>query len=337
MRIDIGQTTNLFHVDALNKNMNGNAKEKKETQGMNILPRKDVAMISPMGKASSALQNLVNQIEIGQEVGKYQSSQMDSGHANDEDNLDAVKYQVSKEGEDYFQHQIENGTQAAFSDKNLDMKKVQQDSIYNKILENSDIGFNQPTIESQLRSTYNDYLNNAIEKGKAPEENVYDHIVNIHRDSLMKAYQDVYNDIVTGYANGTREVWTQNFEEGADYIEFELEGKNYRFHKLTMEEELAQLDRAYEKGARKAAGGASLMIDNQKRIEKVMPEYQEKMREIEAQRAGRKISEIGESSEIMAERIKDKISMPEERAERINLFEMLMEARKNFLNAEKVK
>jgi hypothetical protein len=31
MRINIGQTTNLFHVDALNKNMNGNAQEKKET------------------------------------------------------------------------------------------------------------------------------------------------------------------------------------------------------------------------------------------------------------------------------------------------------------------
>lgn len=33
MRIDIGQTTNLFHVDALNKNMNGNAKEKKGNSG----------------------------------------------------------------------------------------------------------------------------------------------------------------------------------------------------------------------------------------------------------------------------------------------------------------
>ena len=32
MRIDIGQTTNLFHVDALNKNMNSNAQEKKETK-----------------------------------------------------------------------------------------------------------------------------------------------------------------------------------------------------------------------------------------------------------------------------------------------------------------
>lgn len=30
MRIDIGQTTNLFHVDALNKNRNSNAQEKRK-------------------------------------------------------------------------------------------------------------------------------------------------------------------------------------------------------------------------------------------------------------------------------------------------------------------
>ena len=329
MRIDIGQTTNLFHVDALNKNMNSNAQEKKETKGINILPRKDVATISPMGKASSALQNLMNQIETGQEVGKYQNSQMDRGHANNEDSPETVKYMISKEGQEHFQNQVENGTRGTFSDQNLDWKKVQLDSIYNGIIEKSDNGFNNPTIEMELRGTYNVYLNEAYEQGKAPEVNIYDHIVNIHKDSLMKAYQDVYNDIVTGYENGTREVWTQDFEEGADYIEFELEGKNYRFHKLTMEEELARLDSAYEKMARLAEDGANRMIETQKMIEKVRSEYQEKMREIEAQRAGRRISEIGESAEMTAERVKNKISMPKENMGRINLFAMLMEARKN--------
>lgn len=335
MRIDIGQTTNLFHVDALNKNMNSNAQEKKETKGINILPRKDVATISPMGKASSALQNLMNQIETGQEVGKYQNSQMDRGHANNEDSPETVKYMISKEGQEHFQNQVENGTRGTFSDQNLDWKKVQLDSIYNGIIEKSDNGFNNPTIEMELRGTYNVYLNEAYEQGKAPDVNIYDHIVNIHKDSLMKAYQDVYNDIVTGYENGTREVWTQDFEEGADYIEFELEGKNYRFHKLTMEEELARLDKAYEKVARIAEDGANRMINTQKLLEKVIPEYQEKMREIEAQRAGIKTSEIGESAEMIAERVKNKISMTEQNAERINLFEMLMEARKNWLKVGK--
>ena len=336
MRIDIGQTTNLFHVDALNKNINSNAQEKKETKGINILPRKDVATISPMGKASSALQNLVNQIDVNQEGLKDQNTQKDRGHVNDENSPETVKYQISKEGQEHFQNQVENRTRGTFSDQNLDWKKVQPDSIYNGIIEKSDNGFNNPTIEMALCGTYNVYLNEAYEQGKAPEVNIYDHIVNIHKDSLMKAYQDVYNDIVTGYENGTREVWTQNFEEGADYIEFEMDGRNYRFHKLTMEEELARLDRAYDKVARIAEDGANRMINTQKMLEKVIPEYQEKMREIEAQRAGRKLSEMGESPEIMAERIKDKLSMTEQSTERINLFEMFMEARKNWLNAEKI-
>ena len=335
MRIDIGQTTNLFHVDALNKNRNIDAQEKKETKGKNILPRKDVATISPMGKASSALQNLVNQIEVNQEGIKDQNPKKDSGHVNDENSPETVKYKISKEGQEHFQNQVENGTQGTFSDQKLDWTKVRQDSIYDGIIEKSDNGFNNPTIEMALCGTYNVYLNEAYEQGKAPEVDIYDHIVNIHKDSLMKAYQDVYNDIVTGYENGTREVWTQDFEEGADYIEFELEGKNYRFHKLTMEEELARLDKAYEKVARIAEDGANRMINTQKMLEKVIPEYQEKMREIEAQRAGIKTSETGESAEMIAERVKNKISMTEQNTGRINLFEMFMEARKNWLNAEK--
>lgn len=334
MRIDIGQTTNLFHVDALNKNRNSNAQEKKETKGINILPRKDVATISPMGKASSALQNLVNQIEVNQGGIKDQNPQKDSGHVNDENCPETVQYKISKEGQEHFQNQVENGTQGTFSNQNLDWTKVRQDSIYDGIIEKSDNGFNNPTIEMALRGTYNVYLNEAYEQGKAPEVNIYDDIVNIHKDSLMKAYQDVYNDIVTGYENGTREVWTQDFEEGADYIEFEMDGRNYRFHKLTMEEELARLDRAYEKVARIAEDGANSMINTQKMLEKVIPEYQEKMREIEAQRAGRKTSEIGESAEMTAERVKNKISMAEQNTKRVKLFEMLMEARKNCLNVK---
>ena len=334
MRIDIGQTTNLFHVDALNKNRNSDAQEKKETKGINILPRKDVATISPMGKASSALQNLVNQIEVNQEGIKDQNPQKDREYVNNENSPETVKYKISKEGQEHFQNQVENGTQGTFSDQNFDWKKVQPDSIYNGIIEKSDNGFNNPTIEMELRGTYNVYLNEAYEQGKAPDVNIYDHIVNIHKDSLMKAYQDVYNDIVTGYENGTREVWTQDFEEGADYIEFEMDGRNYRFHKLTMEEELARLDRAYEKVARIAEDGANSMINTQKLLEKVIPEYQEKMREIEAQRAGRKTSEIGESAEMTAERVKNKISMAEQNTKRVKLFEMLMEARKNCLNVK---
>jgi hypothetical protein len=40
---------------------------------------------------------------------------------------------------------------------------------------------------------------------------------------------------------------------------------------------------------------------------------------------------------MLAERVKNKISMAEQNTERINLFEMFMEARKNWLNVEKVR
>ena len=60
MRINIGQTTNLFHVNALNQSVQRNTSEKEEQKSP---IRTDIASISPMGKAAVRLQNLVNQIE----------------------------------------------------------------------------------------------------------------------------------------------------------------------------------------------------------------------------------------------------------------------------------
>lgn len=223
------------------------------------------------------------------------------------------------------------------SGESIELKRLWEENPYDFIIENSDDGFHKPTMESELWGAYNSHFNAAWEKGLEPGKDVYEHIVDIHKNSLVKAYQDVYHDIVSGYENGTREIWTQNFDEGADYIEFESEGKTYRYHKLTMEEELARLDNAYEKAAKDVEDRANLMVDIQKIIEKVMPEYQEKLRQIEAQRAGRQVSAIDKNAEIMVERLKDKILGMEEKTERINLFEMLMAARKNWLNAGKVK
>lgn len=302
MRINIGQTTNLFHVNALNQSVQRNTSEKEDQKSP---IRTDIASISPMGKAAVRLQNLVNQIEI------------------------------SQEGLDNFLYQVENGTNAVISGEKAELKKLwEDDAEYWHIIDNSDDDFHKPTVESELWGTYMGYLNEAYEKGKAPEKDIYEHIVDMYTNSLAKAYQDVYQDIVSGYENGTREVWTQDFDEGADYIEFELEGKNYRFHKLTMEEELARLDKAYEKASKDVENRANAMIDTARTIEKVMPEYKEKMRQIEAKRAGMEISEAYDDTERMAERIKDSLLSSEENTEKFNIFELLMEARKNWLNAK---
>lgn len=58
------------------------------------------------------------------------------------------------------------------------------------------------------------------------------------------------------------------------------------------------------------------------------------MRQIEAQRAGMEISEAYDDTERMAERIKDSLLSSEETTEKFNIFELLMEARKNWLNAK---
>lgn len=54
-------------------------------------------------------------------------------------------------------------------------------------------------------------------------------------DNLLKAYAESYDEIVRGYENGTREVWVEdkNAEGG--------------IRKLTKEEDLAELDKAYQK------------------------------------------------------------------------------------------
>ncbi len=59
---------------------------------------------------------------------------------------------------------------------------------------------------------------------------------------LAQAYTTLYDEIVQGYENGTREV--RVVEEGATVSDL-AQGRGYRV--LTMEEELAQLDRVYEK------------------------------------------------------------------------------------------
>ncbi|MEY8338368.1 hypothetical protein AALB16_10155 [Lachnospiraceae bacterium 62-35] len=52
-------------------------------------------------------------------------------------------------------------------------------------------------------------------------------------ENIMEAYTKIYDEIVQGYKDGTREKFIRS-EDG------------YELHKLTMEEELARLDKAYE-------------------------------------------------------------------------------------------
>lgn len=70
-----------------------------------------------------------------------------------------------------------------------------------------------------------------------------------HADSLVNAYEARYKWIVEGYKNGTREVWVQDYSTGEEFsgVELELDGQPVRYRKLTREEELEMLDKAFDK------------------------------------------------------------------------------------------
>lgn len=69
-----------------------------------------------------------------------------------------------------------------------------------------------------------------------------------HAESLARAYADMRKNIEEGHENGTREVWTMDTSTGEDFsgVEFEIDGNPVRYRKLSLEEELEHLDKAFE-------------------------------------------------------------------------------------------
>lgn len=66
--------------------------------------------------------------------------------------------------------------------------------------------------------------------------------------SLAKAYGSMYKNIVDGYDNGTREVWTLDDSTGEDFngVEFVIGGNVVRYRKMTKEEELGRLRETFD-------------------------------------------------------------------------------------------
>lgn len=77
--------------------------------------------------------------------------------------------------------------------------------------------------------------------------------LNGYADSLKYAYETMYDGIVQGYADGTREVWIQvediegNLDGTFQGLEFGTGDSVIRYRKLTMEEELERLDQAFDR------------------------------------------------------------------------------------------
>ncbi|MEY8430129.1 hypothetical protein AALC75_06345 [Lachnospiraceae bacterium 48-42] len=69
-----------------------------------------------------------------------------------------------------------------------------------------------------------------------------------HGESLARAYADMKKTIEEGYEKGTREVWIMEKGTDADFsgVEFEIDGSAVRYRRLSKEEELQKLDKAFE-------------------------------------------------------------------------------------------
>ena len=68
-----------------------------------------------------------------------------------------------------------------------------------------------------------------------------------HAESLARTHLAMQEKIREGYANGTREVWVLDQSTGENFsgVEFEIDGHAVRYRKLTMEEELDRMEKAF--------------------------------------------------------------------------------------------
>ncbi len=181
-------------------------------------------------------------------------------------------------------------------------------------------------ISKDLRKMYNDL--------QSKEADFLD--INGHVGNLMKAYTHMYNKIVDGYNDGTREVWIKDNSTGDDFngIEFMSNGRIERYRKLTMEEELAALDQAFEKYAKDIEDSVnySIMID---RVSPSVLKTMEELKKIAEERHDRNIMQELEAKEnITQERELKEIKEKYERPKKVPIYQMLMDARLDFYRVE---
>lgn len=178
---------------------------------------------------------------------------------------------------------------------------------------------------------------NAYKEAQSKEEDYLD--VNSHVENLKNAYADIYSAIVKGYEDGTREVWVKEDNTADDFsgIEFMNYGRVERYRKLTMEEEIAALDKAYEKYAE----DIEERVNYANMIEKVSPsalETMRELREISKERFDRNTMHKMEQEEnAVQERKLEEIAEKIGRPERIAMYGMFMDAREAWIELGNVR
>ncbi len=235
--------------------------------------------------------------------------------ADDKTMVKQTDYKIGQEGIDNLQNQFENGS---FVECASTSKSSEAIIRFANILSHTD--FNMMSKYDDLKYSYWKYLDQAWERREDSSVHVSDYV-----DSLAKAYGDIYNEIVQGYQNGSREIWTQDFDEGADYIEVEAyDGSIQRFHRLTMEEELSRLDKAYEEMSVTAETKLNTDIDVSRWIEK----HEKQMKEL-AEVVNNRMSGI---PEVKSGQNEDEAESNLNQSERMKIYDLLMAAKMQWLN-----
>ena len=171
---------------------------------------------------------------------------------------------------------------------------------------------------------------------QSKEEDFLD--INSHIGNLMEAYTYMYNKIVNGYSDGTREVWIKDNSTGDDFngIEFISNGRMERYRKLTMEEELATLDQAFEKYAQDIEDSVNyaIMID---RVSPSVLKTMEELKKIAEERHDQNIMHELESKEKTAQEYELKeIKEKYERPKNVPIYRMLMDARLEWIRQGRI-
>ncbi len=125
-----------------------------------------------------------------------------------------------------------------------------------KMQENGDASVSSlPTADQLMLSHINDHLGedlyakmeNLYAQKQAEREDQLD--ISGHADSIGYAYDKMYDEIVQGHKDGTREVWVRDYSTSEEFegLEFQIGDTTVRYRKLTKEEELANLSDAFDK------------------------------------------------------------------------------------------
>ena len=157
------------------------------------------------------------------------------------------KVSISKEGMDFLRDHLpddtvmeegalpKNGTKLVMGD-GLSLMDGLCRSYILKRLDNIGVNGASSNLYNEMSARYEE------EMGLRDGREVRD-----HAESLARTHLAMQEKIREGYANGTREVWVLDQSTGEDFngVEFEIEGRAVRYRKLTMEEELDSMEKAF--------------------------------------------------------------------------------------------